>query len=73
MKTTGRIYVDAPSGAAFYLDGNFIGFVPVSFDKEGGVHTVTLSQEGRRTISYNIELDNDKSDKTFNFPAMEPE
>ena len=43
------------------------------FEKEGGIHTVTLSQEGRRTISYNIELDNDRSDKTFQFPAMEPE
>lgn len=71
--TTGRIYVDAPSGAAFYLDGNFIGFIPVSFEKASGIHTVTLSQQGRRTISYNIELDSSKSDKTFNFPAMEPE
>ncbi|MBQ6734050.1 MAG: PEGA domain-containing protein, partial [Lachnospiraceae bacterium] len=68
-----KIYVDEPAGALMFLDGNYIGYIPGSFDKVSGIHTVTLQQPGYNTISYNIELDDTASDRTFRFPALVPQ
>ncbi|MBR0171997.1 MAG: PEGA domain-containing protein [Lachnospiraceae bacterium] len=68
-----RIYVDMPSGAVLYVDGNYIGYIPVSFERTAGIHTITLQQEGRRTISYNIDIEEGSGDKTFTFAPLDLE
>ena len=68
-----RVYVDMPSGAVLYVDGNYIGYIPVSFERTAGIHTVTLQQEGRRTISYNIDIEEGSGDKTFTFAPLDLE
>lgn len=62
-----------PSGAVLYVDGNYIGYIPVSFERVPGIHTVTLQQEGRRTISYNIDIGEGSGDKTFTFAPLDLE
>ncbi|MBR0164204.1 MAG: PEGA domain-containing protein, partial [Lachnospiraceae bacterium] len=68
-----NVYVDTPAGARLYVDGNYVGFVPASFEKVRGIHTITLAREGYKTISYNIELDAAPTDKTFRFGDLIPQ
>lgn len=65
-----KITVEAPKGAEVYLNGTLKGTVPVSFKKEIGTHTITLSQNGYTTRSYTVEVADDGEDVTLNFPEM---
>ena len=65
------IYVDAPTGATLYLDGEEVGEVPCSFTKVKGSHTITLTRDGYATKSYSIYVDGNKKDKVYEFPALE--
>ncbi|HOO29151.1 MAG TPA: PEGA domain-containing protein, partial [Lachnospiraceae bacterium] len=47
-----KIYVEGPSGAEVYLDGNYVGIAPVSTSKVTGSHVITLSKSGYQTKSY---------------------
>ena len=67
------IHVEAPTGAGLYVDGTYIGVIPCVFPKVTGLHTVNLRQDGYRIISYNIEVDTQKSDLYYRFPEMETE
>ena len=62
-----KVYIDKPEGAEVYLDGNYIGIVPVSFKKEAGSHTITLRKSGYETRSYTINVDKEEKDSTFTF------
>ncbi len=68
-----RVYVDAPVDAELYLDGDYVGVIPTWFAKVSGQHTITLRQDGYATKSYTINVDTDKNDKTYTFPAMASE
>ena len=68
-----RITIQGPEGAEVYLNGVLKGNAPISFEKEIGTHTITLSQEGYTTKSYTVEVKNNGEDITFNFPAMKAE
>ena len=65
-----KVYVDAPTDAELYLDGNYIGIVPSSFTKVSGTHTVTLRRSGYTTRSYSISIDSSKCDRTYSFPDL---
>ena len=65
-----RISIQGPEGAEVYLNGIRKGTAPISFEKEIGTHTITLSQTGYVTKSYTVEVKNNGEDITFNFPAM---
>jgi hypothetical protein len=67
------VYVDDPAEAELYLDGEYIGIVPVSFARITGSHRITLKRTGYKTRSYTISISSDKSDKTYSFPDMEKE
>ena len=70
-KTDGyTVNVTAPEGAALYVDSQYIGIVPCSFEKKAGNKTVTLSQNGFKTVSYNISLTNTTGNATYSFPDM---
>ena len=70
-KTGNRVYIDAPKGAEVYVDGNYLGICPVSFNKVQGSHTVTLRRSGYVTKSYTIYLYNDGEDITYSFTELE--
>lgn len=65
-----KITVEAPKGAEVYLNGVLKGTVPISFPKEIGTHTITLSQTGNATKSYTVEVVDDGEDVILNFPEM---
>ena len=67
-----KVTFDAPIGAEAYLDGNYVGMLPVSFAKTAGKHTVTLSKEGYETKSYTIQIDSEYTNVTYTFPALVP-
>ncbi len=61
---------DAPVGAEAYLDGNYLGIMPVSFAKSAGQHMVTLKQAGYETRSYTIQIDREKTNVSYTFPDL---
>ena len=65
-----KIYIDAPEGAEVYLDGTYIGVVPVSFKKETGTHTLILRQTGYETRSYTIVVDDEDKDISYSFADL---
>ncbi|SDB65406.1 PEGA domain-containing protein [Butyrivibrio sp. INlla16] len=67
-----KVTFDAPIGAEAYLDGNYVGIMPVSFTKIAGQHMVTLQKEGYETKSYTIQIDKEKTNVTYTFPALTP-
>lgn len=70
--STGRykVYIDAPDGAEAYLDGNYIGITPVSFNKVPGSHVVTLRKSGYQTRSYTLQVDEEEKDINYSFTDL---
>lgn len=68
-----RVIVEEPEDAEVYLDGNYIGISPCSFDKESGSHIITLRKSGYITKSYTIRLDDTKKDISYSFAELERE
>ncbi|MDD3173389.1 MAG: PEGA domain-containing protein [Herbinix sp.] len=65
-----KIYVKSPSGAAVYLDGEYMGTAPCSFDKIIGSHVMTFIKDGYETMSYTVEVTDDGVDAYFTFPDL---
>ena len=70
VSDTRQIYVEAPTGAEVYLDGNYIGIAPAHTNKVTGQHVLTLSKNGYVTKSYTINVDSDDRDVTFSFSDL---
>lgn len=70
--STGRykVYIDAPEGAEAYLDGNYIGITPVSFNKAAGNYVVTLRKTGYQTRSYTLQIDAEEKDVNYSFTDL---
>lgn len=67
-----KVTFDEPIGAEVYLDGNYVGIMPVSITKTAGKHMITLQKEGYETKSYTIQIDKEKNNVTYSFPALIP-
>lgn len=65
-----QIYVEAPTGAEVYIDGNYVGIAPTNTNKVTGQHVLTLSKSGYATKSYTINVDSDDRDVTFSFSDL---
>lgn len=65
-----RVHIESPEGAEVYVDGSYVGIVPISFQKNEGVHVVTLRRDGYVTRSYTITLDGLLQDETFSFSSL---
>lgn len=65
-----KIYITAPTGAEVYLDGTYMGLVPIDFAKTSGTHTITLRKEGYKTKSYTVYISDDSADATYSFSDM---
>ena len=68
-----KVYIDSPKNVEVYLDSNYMGLSPVSFNKTVGSHTITLRKSGYKTKSYTIYLYNDGEDITYSFTDLEKE
>ncbi|HHV09362.1 MAG TPA: PEGA domain-containing protein [Clostridiales bacterium] len=64
------IYIQAPSGASVYLDGNYKCTAPGSFPKVIGTHVLTFIKEGYETTSYTVEVSDDGLDSYYTFPEL---
>ncbi|MDF2513270.1 MAG: hypothetical protein K0S04_3136 [Herbinix sp.] len=64
------IYIQAPSGAAVYLDGDFKCDAPGSFPKVIGTHVLTFIKDGYETTSYTVEVSDDNLDSYYTFPEL---
>lgn len=68
---TYQVHIDAPEGAEVYLDGNYVGIAPVSFNKTEGTHVIILRKTGYETRSYTIQVDSEKKDINYVFTELE--
>jgi hypothetical protein len=65
-----KVYIDAPSGVEAYLDGNYIGITPVSFEKVAGSYVVSLRKTGYQTRSYTLQVDGEEKDVNYTFSDL---
>jgi hypothetical protein len=70
IDTEHLIYIQSPIGASVYMDGEFMCISPGSFKKVIGSHVITFIEEGHETMSYTIEVSDDKLDTYFTFPDL---
>ena len=68
--TEAKVYIDAPQGAELYLDGNYMGVVPLSFTKKIGTIVITLKKDGCQTRSYTINLEEATTDSRYSFSEL---
>ncbi|NLK99414.1 MAG: PEGA domain-containing protein [Clostridiales bacterium] len=66
------IYIQKPSGASVYLNGEFKGVSPGSFKKVIGSHVITFIKKGYETKSYTIDIADDGLDTYISLPDLEP-
>lgn len=66
------VFIDSPTDAEVYLDGNYIGLAPVSFPKVEGEHVITLRKTGCITKGYTITIGDEKKDISYSFADLEP-
>lgn len=66
-----KVYIDAPEGAEVYLNGNYVGISPCSFQKTEGTHVITLRKTGYETRSYTIQIDSSQKDISYSFADLE--
>lgn len=71
-QTTGNtVTIEKPIGAYCYVDGNYMGNVPVTFDKTAGSHVITFSMKGCLAKSYTIQCQDNGQDDTYSFDALD--
>lgn len=68
--TNNKITIKLPLGASVYVDGEYVGIVPVSFPKVVGTHTITLYKPGYLIKSYTIQAKDDGKDDEHSFPDL---
>lgn len=69
--TGNQVYIDAPRGVEAYMDGSYLGILPVNFAKVTGGHTISLRKSGYQSKSYTIYLYDDGKDITYSFVDLE--
>ncbi len=65
-----KVYVDAPENVEVYLDGNYVGVSPCSFQKTEGVHVITLRKTDYETRSYTVQIDDTERDLSYSFADL---
>lgn len=68
--TNNTITIKTPVGAGVYVDGNYVGYAPVSFQKIVGTHTIVLYQTGSLIKSYTIQAADDGKDDEYSFDDL---
>lgn len=65
-----RVYIDAPRGAELYLNGSYVGIVPVNFAKKSGTYVVSFRKDGYQTRSYTLQIDDSDKDVSYSFSDL---
>lgn len=68
--TENTITIKTPVGAGVYVDGNYVGYAPVTFQKVVGTHTIVLYQTGSLIKSYTIQATDDGKDDEYSFDDL---
>lgn len=68
--SSSKLSITAPAGAEVYMDGSYVGIVPVSVKKTEGIHVITLRQEGYETRSYTINITDLTKDEAMSFSTL---
>lgn len=66
----GKVYIDAPEDVEVYLDGEYIGIVPVVFPKKAGTIVITLRKTGYQTRSYTLRMEETSEDVHYSFSEL---
>ncbi|TAH69582.1 MAG: PEGA domain-containing protein [Anaerolineaceae bacterium] len=66
------IYIQNPSGASVYLNGEYKGVSPGSFQKVIGNHVITFIKQGYQTKSYTVDIADDGLDTYISLPDLDP-
>lgn len=66
-----KVYVDAPAGVEVFLDGNYVGMTPCSFQKVEGSHVILLRKTGYQSKSYTLQISGDDKDISYSFADLE--
>ncbi len=64
------VRIEAPEGVEVYLDGNYVGVSPCSFQKVPGIHVIILRKAGYETRSYTIQVDDEEKDSSYSFVEL---
>jgi hypothetical protein len=67
IDTKHLIHIQYPIGASVYVNGEYMGKSPVSFNKIIGSHIITFIKEGYETKSYFMDVINDGKDAYFSY------
>lgn len=67
-----KVTIESPKGAEVYVDGSYVGIVPVSFAKKAGSHEITIRKTGYLTRNYTIDVDEEKKDISYSFSDLSP-
>lgn len=71
--TTGyKVTIESPNGAEVYVNGNYVGIIPVSFAKKSGNHEITIRKTGYLTRTYTIDVDEENKDISYSFSDLTP-
>lgn len=66
-----KVYVDAPVGVEVFLDGNYVGITPCSFQKVAGAHAIMLRKTGCQSKSYTVQISEEEKDVSYSFAELE--
>jgi hypothetical protein len=66
------IFIQNPTDASVYLNGDFVGISPGSFQKIIGSFVLTFIREGYVTMSYTVEVRDDGLDTYISLPDLIP-
>ncbi|NDL66748.1 PEGA domain-containing protein [Anaerotalea alkaliphila] len=67
-----NLHVDAPVGAELYVDGAYVGIIPVTTPVRPGNHVLTARMEGFLSVEQVLQVDGNAGDLNLRLPALEP-
>ncbi|WP_273321660.1 PEGA domain-containing protein [Vallitalea guaymasensis] len=64
------IHVDSPVGVDIYIDGNYIGEIPITTPINPGEHTITLRKDGYYSTMHQLEIEDNGEDAYYTLPKL---
>lgn len=64
------LHIQEPAGAEIYLDGGYIGIIPIETPFEAGTHKITLRKDGYYTKVHNFIWEDNGQDQYIILPAL---
>ncbi|MFP4697807.1 MAG: PEGA domain-containing protein [Eubacteriales bacterium] len=69
-KKSKYLHVNEPINTEIYIDGDYIGNIPVSVPIEPGDYSITLRNDGYYSKLYNITIQDNERDSFMSFPDL---